>query len=60
MIHINSHNITGVYSGSKDIVNVYKGLRLVWSKVSRIIKSCYNNGYWIDEYPWTDDTPWGD
>ena len=22
--------------------------------------SCYANGYWIDEYPWTDNTSWAD
>lgn len=69
MIHINNHEITGVYSGSKDIVAVYKGLKLVWSKVQQggpeeptvpTILSCYYSGYWIDEYPWTEDTPWTD
>ena len=59
MIHINNHNITGVYSGLKDVVAVYSGLKLVWSKVGSLL-SCYSNGYWIDEYPWTDDTPWTD
>jgi hypothetical protein len=57
MIHINNHNITGVYSGNRDIIRVYSGLHLVWSKITEIL-SCYYNGYWIDEYPWTDDTPW--
>lgn len=57
MIHINNHDITGVYSGSRDIIRVYSGLHLVWSKITEIL-SCYANGYWMDEYPWTDDTPW--
>lgn len=62
MIHINNHEIVGVYSGSKDIVAVYSGLKLVWNKIKEANKilSCYYNGYWIDEYPWTDDTPWTD
>ena len=59
MIHINNHNIVGVYSGSKDIVKVYSGLKLVWSKITDIL-SCYANGYWIDTNPWTDDTSWTD
>ena len=59
MIHINNHDITGVYSGSRDIIRVYSGLHLVWSKITEIL-SFYYNGYWIDEYPWTDDTPWKD
>lgn len=57
MIHINNHDITGVYSGSRDIIRVYSGLHLVWSKITELL-SCYANGYWMDEYPWTDDTPW--
>lgn len=62
MIHVNNHEIVGVYSGSKEIEAVYSGLKLVWSKIQETTKilSCYYNGYWIDEYPWTDDTPWTD
>ena len=59
MIHINGHDIVGVYSESKDIVKVYSGLKLVWSKIIEIL-SCYGNGYWIDEYPWIDDSLWTD
>lgn len=62
MIHVNDHNIIGVYSGDRDIVAVYSGLYLVWEKIKEIteVLSCYYNGYWIDDYPWTDDTPWTD
>lgn len=42
-----------------EIERVYHGHKLVWSKFLEIL-SCYFNGYWIDEYPWTDDTPWKD
>lgn len=59
MIHINNHDISGVYSGSTDIHKVYKGLILVWSKITEIL-SCYSNGYWMDEYPWVDDNAWAD
>ena len=59
MIHINNHDITGVYSGSRDIIRVYSGLQLVWSKITEIL-SCYANGYWIDDYPWVDDNKWTD
>ena len=59
MIHINNHDISGVYSGSTDIQKVYKGLILVWSKITEIL-SCYSNGYWMDEYPWVDDNAWAD
>lgn len=59
MIHINGHDIVGVYSGSKDIVAVYSGYKLVWSKINDLL-SCYANGYWIDLNPWTDNTGWKD
>ena len=64
MLHVNNHEITGVYSGLRDINNIYKGLYLVWTKVKEeipdVILCCYSNGYWIDEYPWIDNTPWVD
>lgn len=59
MIHINNHEITGVYCRLNDIVKVYSGLNLVWSKITEIL-SCYSNGYWMDEYPWVDDNAWAD
>ena len=59
MIHINNHNIIGVYDGSKDIIAVYSGLKLVWSKITDLL-CCYANGYWDDQYPWLDDLSWID
>lgn len=60
MIHINRHEITGVYSGSKDIQQVYKGLILVWNKTAGMIFCCFSNGYWMDEHPWIDTEVWTD
>lgn len=59
MIHINNRNISGVYNGSRAIIAICKGHRLVWTKIQQII-SCYSNGYWIDEYPWIDEQSWTD
>ena len=59
MIHVNNKDVSGVYSGSKEIIAVYSGLTLVWSKINEFI-SCFSNGYWIDEYPWLDDASWTD
>lgn len=59
MIYVNNHNITDIYAENKEIVEVYSGLYLVWSKLKDLL-SCYANGYWIDQYPWTDNTPWKD
>ena len=65
MLHINNHEITGIYRGLREIKEVYDGIYLVWVKPGQngegeIILSCYYNGYWIDDYLWTDDTPWTD
>lgn len=59
MIHINNYDISEVYAGPKKIVAVYNGLKLVWSKITNL-KYCYANGYWIDEYPWNDNSHWTD
>ena len=59
MIYKNNRDTAGVYCGSMEIERVYHGHKLVWSKFLETL-SCYFNGYWIDEYPWTDDTPWKD
>lgn len=62
MLHINNHEITGIYRGLQEIDNVYSGLHLVWTKDSgdTIILCCFSNGYWIDEYPWADTEVWTD
>ena len=59
MVYINNHDITDIRSGIIEIVRVYSGTNLVWSKIREFL-SCYANGYWIDQYPWTDNTPWKD
>lgn len=59
MILINNRDISVVYSGPKEIIAVYSGERLVWSKINNL-KCCYANGYWIDEYPWLDNASWKD
>ena len=59
MIRINNRGISGVYKESRGIAAIYKGHRLVWTKIKQII-SCYSNGYWIDEYPWVDEQSWTD
>ena len=51
-----------IYIEDKSIAEVYYNGRLLWplSGGNGDLLSCYANGYWIDEYPWTDDTPWID
>lgn len=57
MINRNQRLIGSIYYNGRAIKAVYAGQHLVWTKDSQIL-SCYANGYWIDEYPWTDNTPW--
>lgn len=56
--------IIGMYIQNIPIIKVYLAQNLVWelNKENPILEilSCYYNGYWIDEYPWTDETSWTD
>lgn len=54
MIRRNNRNIIDIHNGSKGIVAVYIGRRLVWNKITEQL-SCFSNGHWNDECPWTDD-----
>ena len=60
MIKINNNNIVSMYINGYKIISVYTQGQKVWPEDSQIDKilSCFYNGYWIDEYPWTDNTPW--
>lgn len=58
MITKGNKSIVGIYYKNKPILNVYERSRLVWSSMLALIASCFYQGYWIDENPWTDDTSW--
>jgi hypothetical protein len=70
MIKSKSDNIAAMYMNGLTILSVYMRGRLIWSldeenshhedDDNKDILSCFSNGYWIDEYPWTDNTPWKD
>lgn len=65
MIYTKSKPISSIYIKGRAIQTIYYKGKIVWIKKSEEniddeILSCYYNGYWIDEYPWTDDTPWKD
>lgn len=53
----NNQDLLDIKCGNKQILAVYSLGQKLWSNISA---SCYYNGYWIDEYPWTDDTSWMD
>lgn len=57
MLHINNHEITGIYRGLQKIEEVYDYLYLAWRD---LFMCCYANGYWIDDSPWVDDLSWKD
>lgn len=54
MLYKNGKEITGIYSGNKIVVAVYKGADLVW----QAIRSCFGAGYWIDRFPWVNTDGW--
>ena len=61
----NDRLIGSIFFEGRAIKAIYTEGKKVWGikKQEEPIKdilSCYYNGYWIDEYPWTDDTPWKD
>lgn len=62
MIRRNNSKIIAMYINGQRVLSVYTQGQLVWPENEIIdnddILSCFYNGYWIDEYPWTDDTPW--
>lgn len=55
-----NRDVSAMYINGHSVLAVYMHGKLIWSpKINNeTILSCYYNGYWIDEYPWTDDTPW--
>lgn len=62
---INNGDVLDIRYSGIPVLAVYINGQLVWPEEKPepgpiVILSCYNNGYWIDEYVWTDDTPWVD
>ena len=62
MIKFNGKEPRSILYMNRPVLAVYINKKLIWpqKKISDIILSCYYNGYWIDEYPWTDDNAWTD
>lgn len=51
--------IGSIYHQGRAIKLILNKNRELWEESTGTL-SCYANGYWIDEYPWTDDTSWTD
>lgn len=58
-IYNKQNRTTNIYVGQIPVIAVYVGSEKVWPDIVAIL-SCYAAGYWQDEYPWTEDTPWTD
>lgn len=54
MIYKGKLVMTVRYYGSKAVVAVYKGARLVWEAVS----SCFGGGMWMRDRAWKDTDGW--
>ena len=59
MIRINNKDISDIHLGTRGVLSVYLGTKLVWEKLTEVL-SCFSNGYWIDNYPWVDTEIWTD
>lgn len=64
MLRNKTNKILEMHIDGYSILSIYMRGRLIWApeqeNPDETILSCYFNGYWIDEYPWTDDTSWTD
>lgn len=54
MITRNQIELTARYYGSKVIVTVYRGARLIWEAIS----SCFGSGCWLGDRVWKGDDVW--
>jgi len=53
-ISVGNKNVTGISVGAIAIAYVYRGAVLVW----QAIRSCFGNGYWINDKGWINDNAW--
>jgi len=59
-IYIQNKPVAHIYYHKIPILEVYIGDKQVWPGYILEVPSCYASGYWQDQYPWTEDTPWKD
>ena len=50
----NNKEIVGKYIGKRVIIEVYRGLKLIW----QAINSCFGAGYWRGDKPWNGNDAW--
>ena len=49
--------IIEVWVGNQPIQAMYNKSNLIFGDSSQI---CFTNGYWVDEFPWEDNSYWMD
>jgi len=54
MLYVVNKEITQIFKGSKNIIAVFKGDKLVWEAIN----SCFGKGYWINLKPWNNEDGW--
>ena len=54
MRRYNGKEISVKYYGKKLIIETRLGLRLIW----QAIRSCFGNGFWRGDKPWSGDDAW--
>ena len=55
----NNKKIIAMYRNGQPILAVHTQGQIIWPE-EIILLSCFSNGYWIDEYPWSDNDTWVD
>ena len=60
MISINNqNNIGSIKINNENIREVLRNQMVIWGNITSI-QSCFGSGYWVDNYPWTDNIDWKD
>lgn len=54
MIYKGAKEVSAIYYGRRIIAEVYKGATLIW----QAIRSCFGNGFWINEKPYDNIEGW--
>lgn len=53
-ITANNKDVVATSFGEISIAYIYKGATLVW----QMIRSCFGNGYWVNEMQWSNEDVW--
>lgn len=54
MITKNKKEVIQINKNKNNYIEIYLGKLLIW----KIIRSCFGNGYWINDKPWINTDVW--